>query len=232
MISEKEIKKWYDQRHTALGENAWRPFEAYSIFLDYLNVKAGGKLLDIGCGTGCLIKAATQRGLQTYGADISEEGVKIAKRISPNSKIIVGKGEDLKFPDNFFDYVVCLGALEHFLDMEKGVKEMVRVGQDNALFCILVPNINFLFWKMRGSKGTKQQDINENLLSLQQWKDILTKEGLEILKIYQDKWFMKKSKIFSSLNPLEIIKRIIYKLMWFFLPLNYTYQFIFILIKR
>lgn len=63
MISEKEIKNWYDQRHISFGENAWRPFEAYSIFLDHLNVKAEKKLLDIGCGTGYLIKVATQRGL-------------------------------------------------------------------------------------------------------------------------------------------------------------------------
>lgn len=138
----------------------------------------------------------------------------------------------MKFPDNFFDYVICLGALEHFLDMEEGVKEMVRVGKENALFCIVVPNINFLFWKIKGSKGTEQQDINENLLSLHQWKISLQKEGLEILKIYQDKWFMKKTKIFSSLNPLGMIKRVIYKLVWLFLPLNYTYQFIFILRKK
>lgn len=107
--------------------------------------------------------------------------------------------------------------------MEEGVKEMVRVGKENTLFCIVVPNINFLFWKIKGSKGTEQQDINENLLSLHQWKISLQKEGLEILKIYQDKWFMKKNKIFSSLNPLGMIKRVIYKLVWLFLPLNYTY---------
>lgn len=102
MISEKEIKKWYDSRHISFEENVWRSFEAYSTFLDHLNIKAGGKLLDIGCRRGYLLKASAQRGLQTCDIDISEEGVKIAKRISPNPKIIVGKGENLKFPDNFF----------------------------------------------------------------------------------------------------------------------------------
>jgi SAM-dependent methyltransferase len=232
MVNEREIKAWYDQRYLSFGEKAWRPFEAYPIFLDYLNVKPARKLLDVGCGTGNLLKAAAQRGLETYGVDISNEGVKIARKISPSSKITVGKGEDLKFPDNFFDYVTCIGSLEHFLDMEKGVKEMVRVAKDDALFCVVVPNINFLLWKIRGTKGTEQQDINENLLSLEQWKSIFIKEGLEILKIYQDKWLMKKTNIFSSLNPLGIVKRTIYKLMWIFLPLNYTFQFIFILRKR
>jgi len=212
MKSEKAIKDWYNQWHSAKRENAWRPYEAYPFFLNYLNVKPRRKLLDVGCGTGYLLKASDLRGLETYGVDISKEAVKIAKKISPNSKIVVGKGEDIKFPDKFFDYITCLGALEHFLDIEKGVKEMVRVGKDGALFCIVVPNINFLFWKIRGSKGTKQQDINENLLLLKQWKEIFIKEGLEILKIDQDKYFMKKIKIFSSINPLGIIKRGTYKL--------------------
>ena len=232
MINYKEIKNWYNQRHRSLGENAWRPYEAYPIFIDYLNIKPGRKLLDVGCGTGYLLKVAEQMRLETYGIDISNEGVKIAKKVSPNSKIIVGKGEALNFPDNIFDYVTCLGALEHFIDMRKGVQEMIRVGKDQAIFSIVVPNINFLFWKIRRTKGTKQQDINENLLSLKQWKNIFTQEGFEILKIYQDRYFMKKINIFSSKNPLGIIKRIIYKLVWIFLPLNYTYQFIFIMRKK
>jgi len=138
----------------------------------------------------------------------------------------------LKFPDKFFDYVTCLGALEHFLDMSKGVSKMVRVGKDNALFCIVVPNINYLFWKIRKIKGTEQQDINENLLSLKQWKDFFIHEELEILKIYQDRWFTKSMNIFSSNNPFGVIKRIMYKFVWVFIPLNYTYQFIFVLRKK
>ena len=232
MVSEKEIKDWYNQRHSAKGKNTWRSYQAYPAFLDYLNVKPTKKLLDIGCGTGYLLKAADQRGLDTYGVDISYEGVKIARKIAPNSKIIVAKGETLNFSNNFFDYITCIGALEHFLDMKKGVKEMVRVGKDDALFCIVVPNRNFLFWKIKATKGTEQQDINENLLLLKEWKSLFIPEGLNILKIYQDRWFMKKTNIFSSINPLGIVKRAVYKLAWIFLPLNYTYQFIFILRKE
>jgi len=80
VVSEKEIKDWYNQRYATKGENAYRPFEAYHIFLDHLNIKPGRKLLDIGCGTGYLLKEADIRGLETYGIDISEEAVKIAKK--------------------------------------------------------------------------------------------------------------------------------------------------------
>lgn len=231
MVGEKDIKRWYNQKHSKKGEHAWRPYEAYPVFLDYLKVKPGSKLLDVGCGTGYLLKAADERGLQTYGIDISEESVKISKKVSLNSAIMVGKGEHLKFPKESFDYVTCIGSLEHFLDIRNGIREMVRVGKDEAMYCIVVPNVNFLFWKIRGFKGTEQQNISEKLLALEQWKNILAKEGLLVLKVYQDRWFMDKVSIFSSINPLGIIWRTAYKLGWALLPLKYTYQFVFILRK-
>lgn len=232
MTEENEVKDWYNKRHIADGVKAWRPFESYPIFLDYLGAKPGKKTLDVGCGTGHLLKAADQRELETYGVDISEEGVKIAQKVSPNSKIIVGKGEELSFPNDFFDYVTCIGALEHFLDIGKGIQEMKRVAKAKALFCIVVPNSNFLYWKVKEKAGTEQRDISETLLTLEQWRDKFNKEGLEILKTYQDRWFVKEPIRFSSGNILKAIKKIVYKAVWLFLPLNYTYQFIFILKKN
>ncbi len=229
MATEKEIKVWYNQLHAERGEHAWRPCGAYPIFLDYLEVKAGKRLLDVGCGTGYLLKEADRRGLETYGVDISEEAVKISERISPNSKIFVGKGERLEFSDNFFDYVTCIGVMEHFLDIKRGVKEMARVAKRNALLCVVVPNSNYFFLKFQESKGTSQQDINERLLSLNQWKNILADEKLDVLKIFQDRWPMPK-KIFTK-NPLLTLRLMMQKLIWQVLPLNYTYQFIFILRK-
>jgi ubiquinone/menaquinone biosynthesis C-methylase UbiE len=166
MANEKEIKAWYNQKHCSQGKNTWRPLESYSIFLDYLNVKSGKKLLDIGCGTGYLLKTAAQNELQTYGIDISAQGVAIAREVSPRSKIVIGQGENLPFPDHFFDHVVCLGALEHFINMRKGIREIIRVGKQDASFCILVPNSGYLYWKLKGSYGTEQQQIIEHLLSI------------------------------------------------------------------
>src|SRR3990172_11566174 len=191
MATEKLIRDWYNRRHASKGEHSWRPYEAYPVFLDYLDEEAGKKLLDVGSGTGYLLKVADQRGLETFGVDISNEGVKIAKKVSPNSKIFVGTGEKLKFTDNFFDYVTCLGALEHFMNVEKGVREMVRVAKRGATLCIVVPNINYLFWISKKRKGTEQQDINENLSSLEQWKRLFLKGGCDIEEIHQDTWFMK-----------------------------------------
>ena len=232
MINENDIKEWYNERHRTLKENAWRPYEAYPIFLDYLNVKSGNKLLDVGCGVGYLLKAAEQRGLQTYGVDISEEAIKITKNISKNSIASVDKGEYLKFENETFNYVTCIGALEHFLDMYKALQEIKRVSKKDATILIVVPNMDNFFWKKNDNPGTEQKDINENLFSLKEWKEIFYQAGFKILDIHQDKWFMKCIHPFSSINPYKILKDIVKKVVWIFLPLDKTYQFIFVMNKK
>lgn len=210
-----DIKKWYNQKHAHQGVCAWRPYEAYPVFLDYLQAQPGKKLLDIGCGTGHLLKAAAQKGLVTYGIDISEEGVKIAQRNSPTSRILVGSGERIGFSDNSFDYITCLGVLEHFLDMRRGLQEMTRVAKPDALFCIMAPNADFLYWKIKKSPGTEQQEINEHLLSLTGWRNLFLQEKLQVLRTYQDKWFARRNMA--------------HKILWTMMPLRWTYQFVFIL---
>jgi ubiquinone/menaquinone biosynthesis C-methylase UbiE len=229
--TEREIKDWYNNIYAKSGAESMRPFEAYQIILDYLGVEKNNKLLDISCGTGYLLLAAAKNGLETYGVDISEEAVKVARKVSPDSKIEVGPGEDLKFSDSTFDYVSCLGSLEHFLDMSKGLQEMKRVAKNGARFCIVVPNSKFIYWKLSKNAGTDQQDINETLMTNHQWQELFVQIGFAIAAVYQDKWFMKKIKIFQSANPLKIVKNTIMKLVWAFLPLNWTYQFVYILKK-
>jgi len=230
-VSEQTLKAWYNHHYAAHGRKAMRPKEAYAIFIDLLKVSKGKKLLDIGCGTGFLLSAATARGLNTTGMDISDEAVKIAQLESPGSQIEVHTAEDLGFEEKKFDYITCLGSLEHFLDIDKSLQEMKRVTKEDAKFCIMVPNSGYLFWKISGKCGTQQQAINERLMSLEAWTATFVRNGFDILEIHPDPWYAKM-KLFSSLNPLGILKRIVYRIVWRFIPLRWTYQFVFILKKH
>ncbi len=169
-------------------------------------------------------------GIETYGQDISSEGVKIAKQISPGSVIKIGCGEKLKFKGDFFDYVTNIGALEHFVDISKGLQEKLRVAKPNAKFCIVVPNKDYFFWKF-GKKGTEQQEINERLLSLKGWARLFASEGFKVIAIHHDPWF-KHMRIFNSYNPFVVMKRAILWSIWQMIPLKYTYQFVFIMKKK
>lgn len=230
--TEQDIRAWYDRRYADRGVDSMRTADAYPVFLDYLEAKPGKALLDIACGTGYLLLAAARRGLRTWGIDISEEAVKLARQVSPDSTVSVGRGEDLKFPDGQFDYVTCIGSLEHFLDMDRGIAEMKRVSKPDARLCILVPNSDFLYWKVSGQYGTEQQEINEHLLSLAEWRSFFERSGLDIITVGQDRWPMKKIRPFASANPLRVVKGLIFRLVWSLLPMSYAYQFIFVLRKK
>lgn len=232
MVTEQDIKDYYNSHHREKGTGAWRPPAAFPYFLDLAGVSGGQRVLDIGCGTGFLLQAADARGAETHGLDISEEALKLAAEATPNSELKIGKAEALPYGDAHFHRVFCLGAMEHFLDMDKGLDEMIRVTAPGGKLCVVVPNDNYWWWLFHRQKGTHQQAINERMMSLQAWQDFFRKHGLAIETVCQDRhWFLHGTPVFSSKNPLVWLRILSRKLRWAILPLRHTYQFIFLLQK-
>jgi ubiquinone/menaquinone biosynthesis C-methylase UbiE len=146
-LSKEELQKAYDEWHAASGEVKEvkkQDLKHYLTMLNLLKPSPCKKLPDVGCGKGIFLFLASKIGLQTYGIDISKVAVDIAQKMSPTSDIRVGLGEELPWDDNFFDYVTCLGSLEHFLDPAKGIREMARVLKPDGRALILVPNSFFI----------------------------------------------------------------------------------------
>jgi SAM-dependent methyltransferase len=226
-------RNFYESHYKTKGFKAMRPQWVYDRWLRLLgNLKKDEKLLDVACGTGFFLKAASQAGLQTVGLELADEAVALARMASPTSEVTQGFGEALPYGDNSFDYVTCLGSLEHFSNPQQGLAEMVRVAKDSARFLIILPNKNYWLWKYRLiPQGTKQRNF-EVVKDLAGWKEFLTQAGLTILTVKQDKYPASETKIFSSLNIIKIIRRLAYRFIWIFIPLSFTYQFVFVLEKQ
>jgi len=72
-----------------------------------------GALLDVGCGLGEMVRAATLLGYKAFGVDMDEKAIAVAKRVGiPN--VAVGKAEDCK--EGSFQIITCLDVLEHLQD--------------------------------------------------------------------------------------------------------------------
>lgn len=227
MANKKEIKDWYEKRY-AQPHPGRRPLNAYPYLLDFLATKNGGRLLDVACGAGFLLRAAREKGLGAWGTDISEAAVFKARENAPASHLCVSDAENLSFKEGSFDYITCLGALEHFVDMRKGLMEMKRVSAKNAVFCIVVPNVSFLLWRLQNRKGTEQAVLSEQLLSFRQWEDLFSRQGFRTIGVHRDRWYLK----FGAADFVGVLRRFAAWFIWFCIPLKFNYQFVFILKKQ
>lgn len=99
--------------------------------VERLNIKAGDRVLDVGCGTGrlaCWIAERVGPNGKVAGIDPLAERVAIARGRNRDIHFEVGSAEDLGcFPDKSFD-VVCLNAVFHWIaDKPKALAEIYRV---------------------------------------------------------------------------------------------------------
>ena len=110
-------------------------------------------ILDIGCGDGELMKFIYENiSKKIRGLEISKDNVQ--KCIEKGLTVIEGNAEmDLQqFPSNSFDYVILSQTLQAFLNPEKVINDLLRIGKTSI---VTIPN--FGFWKVRFNllfKGT------------------------------------------------------------------------------
>lgn len=96
------------------------------------------RILDIGCGIGTYVRRFRAYSDEVYGVDVEPERVAEASETLPN--IQVARGEELPFPDGFFDLVFSNEVIEHVDDDRATIREAVRVTQPGGSIVIFAPN--------------------------------------------------------------------------------------------
>tara|TARA_A100001015_G_scaffold59104_1_gene65159 strand:+ start:1053 stop:1649 length:597 start_codon:yes stop_codon:yes gene_type:complete len=117
--------------------------QEFKIISDLINKSS--HVLDVGCGDGILMEYLIQeKKVNIRGIEISK--TKVQNCIAKGLTIIEGNAEeDLKqFPDKSFDYVILSQTLQAFLNPEKVINELLRIGKQAI---VTIPN--FGYWKIR-----------------------------------------------------------------------------------
>ena len=108
-------------------------------------IEKNSRVLDVGCGDGELMSFILKHISQDIrGIEISK--LNVQKSISKGLTVIEGDAEkDLfQFPDSSFDFVILSQTLQAFLNPEKVLDELLRVGKKAI---VTIPN--FGHWKVR-----------------------------------------------------------------------------------
>ena len=98
-------------------------------------------VLDVGCGTGRLLRAANERWPEArlIGVDPSEGMVQAGRRLTPAELHLAG-AEDLPLPDRSVDLAFSTIAFHHWADQARGLREVARVLRPGGGF-VLIDNI-------------------------------------------------------------------------------------------
>ena len=124
------------------------------------SIQRDKSILDVGCGDGELMKFIYENiSKKIRGLELSKDNVQ--KCIQKGLTVIEGNAEmDLQqFPSNSFDYVILSQTLQAFLNPEKVISDLLRIGKTSI---VTIPN--FGFWKVRFNllfKGT--MPVTKNL---------------------------------------------------------------------
>jgi len=108
-------------------------------------IETNMRVLDVGCGDGTLMEfLKNNKKIDIRGIEISKNNVQ--QCIGKGLTVIEGDAEkDLsQFPDGSFDFVILSQTLQAFLNPEKVISELLRVGKKAI---VTIPN--FGYWKVR-----------------------------------------------------------------------------------
>jgi ubiquinone/menaquinone biosynthesis C-methylase UbiE len=98
--------------------------------LEALELGAGDRLLDVGCGTGAAVRAAAEVVERAVGVDLSPKMLAEARERAtglPGVEFVEGDSEELPFEDCEFTAVLCTTSLHHYPRPEVAAREIARV---------------------------------------------------------------------------------------------------------
>jgi len=178
-IAKKYEKEYWDgDRRYGYGGYKYIPGRWRSVakkLIKTYKLKAGSKILDVGCGKGFLLKEMVilEPKLKVYGFDISKHALKhIDKKLRKNFRKLKAQSK-YPYKKNFFDLVISITTLHNLeiFDLKKALTEIERVGKKKYLLVESYRNEKELFnlqcWAL----------TCETFLRPEEWKWLFKKAG-------------------------------------------------------
>ncbi|MGQ9491467.1 MAG: class I SAM-dependent methyltransferase [Anaerolineae bacterium] len=214
------VQQAYDDIYSGQGIRHLDSF--YRWILRLLRPVPGKRLLDVACGVGVLPRMAASMGIAAHGFDLSWQAMRFGA--GSTARYLVANGERIPYADGIFDYVTCIGSLEHYENPAIGVREIARVLSPSGIACVLLPNTfsllgNVLFAWHEGRTADDGQPI-QRYAARYEWQDLLEANGLTVVRTVKYErelpisladmgWYLRHPKdlvhlLLASLVPLNL----------------------------
>ncbi len=104
-------------------------------------LKAGGKAVDLGCGSGAYCRILHGLGLEVTGTDLCQASLDYAAAHSPAGiRFMHANCLELPFRDGEFDLAVSIGVIQHVTDTPRFLRECLRIIRPGGVFLLMTLN--------------------------------------------------------------------------------------------
>ena len=175
-------------------DDRYRTIQNLKFNLLLRNLKFDNKvILDAGCGTGLLFEfflssnqSLSKGKLRYIGLDISWNmlnqfscKVKKVKSIE-HANLILGDIENLPIREGKIQQVFAVTSLQNLYDIERGLRELVRIGQQGASFNLSILRKNLDLDKIYSYLKSEIEGLN--LMTLEKVEDVIIQGNLMKMK--------------------------------------------------
>ncbi len=135
---QREIMAAYDSIYSEHA-SVWQSQGRTEVLFHYLAMIVGrlstGRLLEVGCGEGDFLAAVSA--CKKYGTDLSAHALARAGGRTA-AELSITLCEQLPLIDEYFDVVVSIGVMEHFIDAHAATSEIFRVLKPGGHYVALI----------------------------------------------------------------------------------------------
>lgn len=153
-----DVDYWDGDRKTGYGgyhyDGRWR--QVADALAAHYGLRAGDRVLDVGCGKAFLLYDLSQAvpGLHVAGIDISAYAIRHAKEeVRPYLR--VGSAAELPYEDESFDLVISINTLHNLYcyDLDRALREIRRVSRRDGYIVVESyrdeqEKANLLYWQL------------------------------------------------------------------------------------
>lgn len=184
-----EMAEVYDRRY---DQGPGRSYHAHLSEKVMDSLPPGGRLLDIGCGTGLFVERYCERGGRAVGLDLSPKMIERARDRCRSAEWTVGTGETLPFRDDVFDAVSSLLAFSYFRDPDRMLAEVLRVLRPGGRLSLCTLGRNFLtaglpaihtLGEIARVRQVGMGSFGEHYYTERQMKDLFTRAGFVDVRV-------------------------------------------------
>lgn len=128
----------------------WKKFLGIFVYLDpgrraaldasimYLPAQPNGRLLEVGCGSGQMLKLMQDLGWRVEGVDFDPAAVENAQ--AKGLQVRLGTLESQVYPDDYFDAITMSHLIEHVHDPLQLLRECNRILRPGGSLVVVTPN--------------------------------------------------------------------------------------------